>query len=171
MSGNVRQSKLQLNLVPAGTNLTATALVAAFQNLELGGYRELIVTLQVAAADSGGTYNIYLVNAARLPGKATAVGGWDMVSFTQLASVTSKIYQARVFSERFAEVTSATPGIAAEPPAIMETETVGSAQGYGTLAAGKVRHGPFGDWLGVYVVAGSSPTTGLTFQLDIQASR
>jgi hypothetical protein len=172
MSGIVRQQKLQANLIPAGTNITAT-LAAAFQMLELGGYRELLVTLEVTSADTGGTYNVYLAMAARLAGVATAVGGWDVVSFAQVASAisTNKIFQARVFSQRFAEVTSATPGIAAEPPAIMETDTAGSNQGYGTLAAGKVRHGPFGDWIGVYVVAAGTITTGLTFSVDIQASR
>jgi hypothetical protein len=133
----------------------------AKNDLKIGNYQELVITLDVtAAADSGSdaTYDVYIT-------MGDGLSKWDIVHFPQISN-TAKRYTARVLSERQAEVTTAPPGIAAEPSAILETETAGSAQGIKTLGAGKVRNGPFADYIGhEVVIAGTLPS--LTYAITV----
>lgn len=147
--------------------LLASANALPLTNWELSGFLNLLVTLNVTAAADGSsdaTYDVYITSG-------DGVSEWDVVHFPQIAAAittTPKRFTARVMSQRLAEVTTATPGVAAEPSATLETETAGSAQGAKTLAAGKVRHGPLGDWIGVWVViAGTLPS--INFTVDISA--
>lgn len=143
------------------TALAATANSLPLANWELSGFLNLLVTLKViSAVHTDETYDVYITS-----GDGTG-SEWDIVHFPQVATSGAKTFTARVLSQRLAEITTATPGIAAEPTATMKTDTAGSAEGAKTLAAGKVRHGPLGDWIGVWVViAGSAPA--ISFTLDI----
>lgn len=133
----------------------------AVNDLKIGNYQELVITLDVNPApidgSSDATYDFYIT-------MGDGLSVWDIVHFPQLSS-TAKRYTARVLSERQAEVTTATPGIAAEPTAILETES-GGTNARKSLAAGKVRNGPFADYIGYeLVIAGTSPS--ITFAITI----
>ena len=129
-------------------------------DLKIGNYQELVITLDVTVAADGSsdaTYDVYIIMGDN-------VSNWDIVHFPQISSAIKR-YTARVLSERQAEVTSATPGVAAEPPAILETES-GGTNAKRSLVAGKVRNGPFADYLGYdVVIAGTSPS--LTFAITV----
>lgn len=164
MAPITRNRKLRTKLEPATTK--AATYTGTMVNMELGGYQELILTLDITVAerDSGNeTYDFYVV-------LGDGVSSWDIVHFPQIAATGAKRYTARVLAERLAEVTTATPGVAAEPTSIMKTDTGGSDEGVKTLAAGKVRHGPFGDWIGLIVVIAGTVVTGISFSVDLQAA-
>lgn len=145
-------------------SITKAATYAPAQvNLELAGYRELLITLDITVAerDTGNeTYDFYITGG-------DGVSSWDIVHFPQIATTGAKRYTARVLSEREAEVTTATPGVAAEPTAIMKTDTAGAAEGTATLAAGKVRHGPFGNFFGYQLVVAGTVVTGIAYSITV----
>lgn len=171
-----RSHKLRAVLAQSATNILSATLLLK-QKLELGGHKSLILTLDVTAADSGGTYDVYVclgVPVAENPGGSvtapTKVVEWDIVHFPQIAGATAKQYVARVLVDRLATVTTAgPPGVASEPPATFEVDTSGSAQGIKTLGAGSVNHGPFGDFISVYLVAAGTITTGITCSVSLTA--
>ncbi len=148
--------------------IQAAGLVAATQagtmlDRKLCGYKQLVITLDVTAAerDSGDElYDVYVV-------MGDAKSTWDIVHFPQIATTGAKRYTARVLAERLAEVTIG--GVAAEPVSIFKTDTAGASEGIKTLAAGKVRHGPFGDFIGVVVVIAGTVATGINFTVDVTA--
>lgn len=126
--------------------------------------RTLIFTLDVTAADSGGTYDIYATT-----GDDTS--NWDVVHFSQIAGTSAKRYTARVKidADPMGTVTTATPGVAAIDPATLATVTAGSAQGIKTLGAGLVRHGAIGNTFSHELVAAGTVTTGITYSLTMTA--
>lgn len=163
--GSIQRShKLHTQLVAAGLK-TATATLLASTKLELSGYQNLLITLDVTVAerDSGDElYDVYIATGDGL-------SEWDMVHFPQIATTGAKRFTARILSDRLAEVTTATPGVAAEPSATFKTDTAGSNEGSKTLAAGKVRHGPFGDYVTVYLVVAGTVATGIDFSVLLTA--
>ncbi len=161
MTGTSFPNKLKCRLdspIADNTTLAATTVVAPI-NLKIGNFQELIVTLHIVSMDrtsSDETADFYITM-----GDDQSV--WDIIHFPQIATTGAKTYTARVLSERQAEVTTATPGVAAEPTSIMKTDTSGSNEGKRTLAAGKVRNGPFADYLGYdCVIAGTAPSVVFT---------
>jgi hypothetical protein len=134
---------------------------------EMDQYSELIVTLDVTAADRGDvdeTYDVYITTTG--PGGAA----WDIAHFAQIATTGPKRFTARIRSDRFAEVTTATPGVAAEASGTFKVDTAAAAEGIKTLGAGKVRHGPWGALIGHELdVAGTTPS--ITYSISIEARR
>jgi len=126
--------------------------------------REMIVTLDITAAErdtADETYDFYITTG---DGKSS----WDVVHFPQIASTGAKRYTARILTERLAEVTTATPGVAAEPSGTFATVTAGAGEGIRTLGAGKVRHGPLGNLLGYELVIAGTVATGIAYSIQVQ---
>lgn len=157
-----RNRRVRAQILSAAA-VAASANSLPLANWELSGFLNLLITLKVASAvHTDETYDIYITS-----GDGTG-SEWDICHFPQVATTGAKTFTARVLSQRLAEITTATPGISAEPSATMKTDTAGSNEGAKTLAAGKVRHGPLGDWIGVWIViVGSAPA--ITFTVDISA--
>lgn len=153
----IAPNKIKFRLDSAdGSNTTKTAtfsLAPTANELKIGNFQELIITLDVlSAVHTDETYDVYIT-------MSDGVSSWDLCHFPQVATTGAKRYTARILSERQAEVTTATPGIPAEPSATLATITQGSADGTRTLGAGKVRNGPFADYIGYdIVIAGSAPS-------------
>lgn len=152
----IAPNKLKCRLDSAdGSNTTSVATVSVAPNIELkiGNFQELVITLDIiSAVHTDETYDFYIT-------MSDGVSIWDIAHFPQVATTGAKRFTARILSERQAEVTTATPGVAAEPSAILATITTGSGEGKRTLAAGKVRNGPFADYIGYdCVIAGSAPS-------------
>jgi len=126
--------------------------------------RTLIFTLDVTAADSGGTYDIYVTTGDDL-------SNWDIVHFPQIAGTGAKRYTARVniHADPMGTVTTASPGVAAVDSGTLRTDTAGSNQGIKTLGAGLVRHGAVGDTFSTQLVAAGTITTGITYSLQMTA--
>jgi hypothetical protein len=136
-------------------------------DLKLGRYRELSVTLQIfsASRDNGNeTYDFYLICG-------NALGEWDLAHFPQIASTGAKVYEARILADLQPETitTGAAPDVATNDPAILRIDTAGANQGPKTLAAGVVRHGPFGHKLRYELVVGNVPIAGVNYTLRVKA--
>lgn len=128
----------------------------------LGGFKYLVLTLNVIAAerDSGDeTYDCYIV-------MGDGVSTWDIVHFPQIVTTGAKQFTARVSAERFAEVTTASAGVASEPSATLLTSSTNGAK---SLGAGVVRHGPFADQIGVIMVIAGTIVTGINFTVEMTA--
>jgi len=126
--------------------------------------REYIFTLKVTSAerDTGNeTYDVYVTTG-------DDGGSWDIVHFPQIATTGAKTYQARVMTDRMAEVTTATPGVAAEPIAVLKTDTAAADQGIKTLSAGKVRHGPIGNKFSHELVVAGTVVTGIAYSITVE---
>ena len=135
---------------------TANFSAPAFEP-ELDRFSELVVTLQVTAAS--GTADFYLTTG-------DGYGSWDLVHFPQVTAG-PKTFTARLVSQNTipATVTGAAPGVSANDPSVLQTDTAGTAQGIRTLGPGLVRHGPWGSYLGYELVASAS----ITYTLSVQA--
>jgi hypothetical protein len=133
--------------------------------LDIGNPKLLIVTLDITVAErdsANETYDFYIV-------AGDGVSEWDIIHFPQIATTGAKRYTARVTTDRLAEVTTGTPGVAAEPTGIMKTDTAAAGEGIKTLAAGKVRHGPLGRLIGHELVMAGTIVTGITYSLKMTA--
>ncbi len=165
MTGTSFPNKLKCRLDSPIDDATTTAatLAVAPLNLKLGNFQELVVTLDIISAErdsSDETYDFYITNS-------DGVSTWDIIHFPQVITTGAKRFTARVLSERLAEVTTATPGVAAEPSATFATITSGSNEGKRTLAAGKVRHGPLADYLGYDLVITGTVVTGIVYKITV----
>lgn len=156
--------------------LTKTASYApAAVDVNLDRYRELVVTLNVTACDAAGTYDFYLITGAAFNqgafNAANPTGGlaeWDLVHFAQIAG-TPGTFVARMLSDVLPQtVTTAAPGVAANTSGTIAVAS-GALNAPLSLAAGSVRHGPWGDTLRLQLVAAGTITTGVTFSLQVQA--
>lgn len=127
-------------------------------------YRDLIVTLDITAAErdsSNETYDIYITTG---DGKAE----WDIIHFPQIASTGAKRFTAIVSgSSRPTNASTADPGVEAVTSAILTTTAAGSGHGAKTLGAGLVRNGPFGDRIGHYLVVAGTIVTGIAYSITI----
>jgi hypothetical protein len=144
--------------------LTKTASYAPDAiDLKLDRYRELVVTLEVTAADAAGTYDFYLITG-------NGVGEWDVIHFAQIAGTTVKTFVARVLAGLLPQnITTAAPGVAAVDSATLSVGASGT-NAPKSLAVGSVRHGPWGNTLRFELVAAGTPTTGVSFSIQIQAT-
>ncbi len=151
---------LHKTLVPSTT--FAASVAETMEDLKLAGYKYIVATLDITAAERDSADELYDVYLVMGDGKAR----WDIAHFSQVATTGAKRMVMRISAERFAEVTGATPGVAAEPPAVLLTSSTNAP---GTLGAGIVRHGPFADFIGVKVVVAGTVATGIVCSVDITA--
>lgn len=134
----------------------------------LDHFTELVVTLQVTAAVhvTNATYDFYVTTGDEN-------SAWDLVHFSQIAaaiSSTPTTFTARITSQNTIPqtVTTASPGVAANESATIQTDTAGSNQGIKTLTAGMVRHAPWGYSLGYeLVVAGAEAGKSITYSIEV----
>jgi len=158
----------QLNVELVPTTSTSANVSQTPVDLRLRGFTELNITLLVTAADrtnSDETYDVYITS------QDAGGAAYDLVHFPQIATTGVKTYTARL-SARLSDqnVTSATPGVAANDPGTLRTDTAGSNNGIRTLAAGLVRQGGWGNSIGhEVVVAGTTPGP-FTYRILINAS-
>jgi hypothetical protein len=130
-------------------------------------FEVLVITLTVTSADrtnSDETYDVYITTS-------DGVSTWDIVHFPQVATTGAKTFTARPLRASLPQnITSATPGVAANDPGTLRTDTAGSNNGIRTLAAGLVRNGAWGNLIGhELVVAGTTPGP-FVYQIDIQGA-
>jgi hypothetical protein len=136
-------------------------------DFNLDRFEELVVELQITAADAGGTYDFYLITGSGDPGSMLAE--WDLVHFTQQASTSAHTYVARVRSDLLPQtVTTAAPGVSAVDSATLSV-AASATNAPKSIAAGSVRHGAFGNTLRYELVAAGTITTGVTYSLRVQA--
>jgi len=122
-----------------------------------------------------GTYDFYLITGAAFDqgsfNPANPTGGlaeWDIVHFAQIAG-TPGTFVARMRSDLLPQtVTTAVPGVSTQTPATLSVGA-GGLNAPLSLAAGSLRHGPWGDTLRLQLVAAGTITTGVTFSLQVQA--
>lgn len=129
--------------------------------------RELVITLDVASAerDTGDeTYDVYITTS-------DGVSSWDIAHFPQVASTGAKRFTARVNLDppQPQNVTTASPGVAANDEATLKTDTAGADQGTKTLAAGAVRHGTIGQTISHELVVAGTVVTGIKYSIQVQA--
>jgi hypothetical protein len=150
-------------LQPAVTK-AASFLGETFVSRRLPGYREMIVTLDITSAerdDADETYDLYIITG---DGKSE----WDLVHFPQIATTGAKRFTARVLSEILPQnVTTAAPGVAAVDSGTLATIT-GGTNAAKSLAAGSVRHGPWGDRIRSELVVAGTVTTGIAYSIQVE---
>jgi hypothetical protein len=148
-------------LLENAASKTASNAPAAV-DLHLDRFAELVATLKITAADAGGTYDFYIITGNDL-------GEWDLVHFTQQAGVTAHTYVARIRSDLLPQtVTTAAPGVLADDSATLSV-AASATNAVKSLAAGSVRHGPWGNTLRYELVAAGTITTGVTYSIEIEA--
>lgn len=132
----------------------------------LGHVSELVITLDITSAERDSadeTYDFYITTS-------DGVSSWDIAHFPQVATTGAKRFTARLLSNLLPQnVTTAGPGVAATETATMKTDTAGADEGIKTLAAGKVRHGPWGHQIGYELVIGGTVVTGIAYSITVQA--
>lgn len=128
------------------------------------GFRELIITLDVTAADRADANETYDVYVYGTDGVAT----WDLVHFPQIITTGAKRFVAKVVGPILPQnVTTAAPGVAAVESGTLAVGA-GQANVVKTLAAGLVRHGPFPDQINhEVVIAGTTPS--ITYSITVTA--
>lgn len=144
---------------------TTAAATATGSDRDLGkGVRRLIVVLEIFSAEreTNETYDIYITS-----GVGTA--RWDIAHFPQIATTGAKRWVAPIYAEfaPVAEVTTATPGVSANSPACLDVDTAGSNEGIKTLAAGEVRHGALGEFIGHEIVIAGTVATGIDYAITV----
>lgn len=148
-------------LLDSGVTKTASYAPAAL-DLHLDRFTEMVVTLKVTSAvHTDETYDFYLITGDGL-------SEWDLVHFTQIASTGAKTFTARIQTDLLPQnVTTAAPGVAAVDSGTLST-AASATNAPKSLAAGSVRHGPFGNMLRYeLVIAGSAPS--IVYSVQIQA--
>lgn len=129
-------------------------------DMALDRYTELVVTLQITAADTGGTYDFYLI-------AGNGLAEWDVAHFPQQAATTAHTFVARIRADLLPQtVTTASTGVAALDSGTFLTTSTNAPK---SLTAGVVRHGPFGNTLRYELVAAGTITTGVTYSIQVQA--
>jgi hypothetical protein len=148
----------------SGVTKTANHAPAAV-DYHLDRYTELVITLKITAAerDTGNeTYDFYVITG-------NGLSEWDLVHFPQVASTGAKTFTARLRSDMLPQnVTTASPGVAANESGTISTAS-GGAETPKTLAAGTVRHGPWGNMLRYELVVAGTIVTGISYSLQVQA--
>lgn len=145
--------------------ITSAATLSSARLTLPGTPKILIVTLDITAAErdsANETYDFYIV-------AGDGISEWDIAHFPQVLTTGAKRFTARILSDRLAEVTTATPGVAAEPSGTFKTDTVGAGEGVRTLAAGKARHGPLGHLIGYELVIAGTVVTGISYSIQVFA--
>lgn len=130
-------------------------------------FEELILTLVVTSAerDTGNEVYDFWITTENEAGQQ-----YDLAHFPQIASTGAKTFVARLRSDLLPQkVTTAAPGVASNESATLKTDTSGADEGTKTLAAGTVRHGPWGDKLGYILDLGGTIVTGIAYSLHVEA--
>ena len=134
-------------------NLTIGATVTvAPADQKLRRMRELNVTWDIASAerDTGDeTYDLYITTS---DGTST----WDLIHFPQVATTGAKTFTARILADVLPQ-TVASNGVASNEGILLTSSTNAA----GTLAAGTVRHGKWGNRLGYKLVVAGTVVTGI----------
>lgn len=142
------------------------AATATGADRDLGkGVRRLIVVLEIFSAErdsANETYDVYITSGA-------GTARWDIAHFPQIATTGAKRYVAPIYAEfaPVAEVTTAPPGVSANSPGCMKVDSAGSAEGIKTLAAGEVRHGALGEFIGHEIVIAGTVATGIDYAITV----
>jgi hypothetical protein len=137
--------------------LTNTASYSGVPANIVGGFKALVVTLDITVADradANETYDFYITTS-------DGVSSWDIIHFPQVATSGAKRYTARVNLNAIPQTVAS--GGAATNDDILRTDSSGS-QKIKTLAAGAVRHGGIGQSIShELVAAGTTPS--ITYSL------
>jgi hypothetical protein len=145
------------------SSVTKTASYApAALDVHLDRFSELVCTWKIASAvHTDETYDLYLITGDGL-------SEWDIAHFPQVATTGAKTLTARIQAGlQPGNVTTAAPGVAAVDSATLSTAAI-ATNAPKSLAAGVVRHGPFGNYIRYeLVVAGSAPS--IVYSVQVQA--
>lgn len=154
-------------VVGSGAPLTLQASVTKAANFSgtaktgFAGFTDLIVTLDVTAAERDSANELYDFYITTSDG----VSSWDIVHFPQIATTGAKRYTARISGRVFPqEVASVT---LTNTTTTLQTDTAGAAQGIRTVGANTVRHGPWGDQINHELVMSGTIVTGITYSITI----
>ena len=159
---NLRAHRFELQ---AAVTKAATYTLAP-ANQGLSRYRELIITLAITAAErdtADETYDFYITTEG--PGAAR----WDLAHFPQVLSTGVKTFVARLRADLLPQnVSTATPGVAAVESGTL-TVYAAATHAVGSLAAGLVRHGPWGDKIGYILTIAGTVVTGIAYSITVEA--
>jgi hypothetical protein len=154
--------KLQLE---AAVTKAATFSGTPIELPRLAGYGSLIVTLDITSAErdsANETYDFYITTS-------DGVSSWDLVHFPQVLTTGAKRYTARLVRDLQPQnVTTAAPGVAAVESGTLKTES-GGLNAIKSLAAGLVRHGPWGDTISYELVIAGTVVTGIAYSITVTA--
>lgn len=149
----------------ANTTVAATTNSTS-RDVRLHTYDSLLIELVVTSAErdsANETYDIYVW--AESPGGTKM----DLAHFPQVATTGAKKFLARVSRNISpAKIDSGTPTTTVDKGTLTMT-TDGSGDGWKTLSAGQVRHGPWGHKIGYSVVVAGTVTTGIAFSINVVA--
>jgi hypothetical protein len=130
----------------------------------LGAYRDLIVTLDITAAErdsANETYDVYVTGG-------DGVAEWDIVHFPQVLTTGAKRFTAIVSgTSRPTNASTADPGVEAVTSGVLTTTAAGAGHGAKTLGAGLVRHGPWGDRVNHHLVVAGTIVTGIAYSITV----
>ena len=131
----------------------------------LAWHEELVITLQISAADLTDldeTYDFYITT------ENEAGARWDLAHFAQIVADDTYTLVARVRTYLLPrQVSTASPGVEA-----VESGTLAVAAGQAnrptTLTAGVVRHGSWGNKIGYELVTGGT-TPSVSYSITVEA--
>lgn len=149
---------VKLALLPSQT-IGSTATFGPV-DVKLQRMRELVVTWNITAAerDSGNeTYDLYITTSDGL-------SSWDIAHFPQVITTGAKTFTLRILADQLPQ-TVASNGVATNDGPLQTDST----NAVGTLAAGSVRHGKWGDQLGYKLVVAGTVATGMTSTVLVEA--
>ncbi len=153
-------------VLQAAVTKAATFSGTALQLDRLPNHRVLIVTLDITVAErdsANETYDFYITTS-------DGVSSWDIIHFPQIATTGAKRFTALVQRDlQPGTVTTAAPGVAAVTSGTLATVS-GGLNAILSLAAGLVRHGPWGDQLSHELVVAGTVVTGIAYSLTITAA-
>lgn len=130
-------------------------------------FEQLIVTLNVTAAERDSadeTYDIWVTTS-------DGIAVWDLVHFPQIATTGAKTFTARIIRNGGIPqtVTTAGPGVAVNDSGTLAVHS-GATNAAKSLAAGIVRHGPWGDYFGHELTVAGTVVTGISYTIQISGA-
>jgi hypothetical protein len=128
-------------------------------DLKLNRLRELVITLDITSAErdsANETYDFYITTS-------DGVSSWDLAHFTQVITTGAKRFVVRLFADK--EPTVVASNGAETNEASMLVSTTNATK---TLAAGSVRHGPWGNMLGYELVIAGTVVTGIAYSISVE---
>lgn len=159
-----RRGKFRFSLASSLTK--AASFSYAPTDLKLDRYSELVITLDIESAerDTGDeTYDFYITTG-------NGPASWDIAHFSQIATTGAKRFVFRVISQGVLpqNVTTAAPGVAAIDSGSLAVVS-GGTNAVKSLAAGAVRHGPWGSHIGYELVVAGTVATGIKYSIRVEA--
>lgn len=150
-----------LHLLLENGTVRGANFAPAAVDVHLDRYTELVISLNVLSAErdsANETYDVYVITG-------DGQSEWDLVHFPQVATTGAKTFTARLASQVIpVNVTGASPGVSANDPGILAS----ASNAPKTLAAGSVRHGPWGNTIRYELVVAGTIATGISFNLSVQ---